>query len=140
MLVGALLHAHLDATADVDFLSRRVLEQELIYIRASAPLTILAPTANVLLEFPPFPKFKVKLSAVQNLTDPSYDGGWVLVKVAGEIFSLELGGPEGFDKWYVVSTTVNPAEAYGSHKTVTKVGFLAECLLEGLTMRSIGLG
>ena len=137
---GALLHAHLDATVDVNFLLRRVLEQDLIYVRASAPLSTLSPTANVLPEFSPFPKSEVKLSVVQNLTDPSYDGGWVPVKVARESFSLELGGPEGFDKWYVASTTINPAEADGTYKTVTKVGFLAECHLEGLTMRSTGLG
>ena len=85
---GALLHAHLDATVDVNFLLRRVLEQDLIYVRASAPLTTLSPTTNVLPEFSPFPKSEVKPSAVQNLTDPSYDGGCVPVKVARESFSL----------------------------------------------------
>ena len=43
------------------------------------------------------------------------------MKIARETFSPELGGPEGFDKWYVGATTINPAEAYGTHKTVTKV-------------------
>ena len=137
---GALLHAHLDATVDVNFLLRRVLEQDLIYVRASAPLTTLSPTANVLPEFSPFPKSEVRLSTVQNLTDPSYDGGWVPVKVARESFSLELGGPEGFDKWYVASTTINPAEAYGTHKTVTKVDLIAEPRLEGLMTGSYRFG
>ena len=118
---GALLHAHLDATVDVNFLLSRILEQDLLYVRASAPLTALPPTANVLPEFSPFPKSEVKLSPVQSLTDPSYDGGWIPVKIARETFSPELGGPEGFDKWYVGATTINPAEAYGTHKTVTKV-------------------
>lgn len=118
---GALLHAHLDATVDVNFLLNRILEQEALYVRTSAPLTTLLPTANVLPEFSPFPKSEVKLSDVQSLTDASYDGGWIPVKAAREAFSPELGGPEGFDKWYVASTTINPVEAYGTHKTVAKV-------------------
>ncbi|KAF9778026.1 hypothetical protein BJ322DRAFT_1094454 [Thelephora terrestris] len=118
---GALLHAHLDATVDVNFLLGRILEQDAIYVRTCAPLTALNPTANVLPEFSPFPKSEVKLSAGKSVTDPSYDGGWIPVKVARDNFSLELGGPEGFDGWYVASTTINPAEAYGTHKTVTKI-------------------
>lgn len=118
---GALLHAHLDATVDVDFLLSRILEQEAMYIRAASPLTTLSPTADVLPEFSPFPKSEVKLSTTQNLTDPSYDGGWIPVRVARANFSPELGGPGGFDGWYVASTTINPAEAYGTHDTVTKI-------------------
>ena len=118
---GALLHAHLDATVDVNFLLNRILEQEALYVRASAPLTTLSPTANALPEFSPFPKSEVKLSAGQSLTHALYDGGWIPVKVARETFSPELGGPEGFDKWFIASTTINPAEAYGTHKTVAKV-------------------
>lgn len=118
---GALLRAHLDATVDVNFLLSRILEQDLLYVRASAPLTTISPIANVLPEFSPFPKSEVKLSPVQNLTDPSYDGGWIPVKVARVNFSPKLGGPEGFDKWYVGSTTINPREAYGTHNTVAKV-------------------
>lgn len=118
---GALLHAHLDATVDVNFMLNRILEQEALYVRAPAPLTALSPTANVIPEISPFPKSEVKLSAVQSLTDASYDGEWIPVSVARESFSPELGGPEGFDKWYVASTTINPAEAYGTHKTVAKV-------------------
>ena len=118
---GGLLHAHLDATVDVNLLLNRVLEQEALYVRASTPLITLSPTANVLPEFSPFPKSEVKLSASQCLTDASYDGGWIPVNVARETFSPELGGPQGFDKWFVASTTINPAEAYGTHKTVAKV-------------------
>ena len=118
---GALLHAHLDATVDVNFLLNRALEQEAVYVRASAPLTTLSPTANVLPEFTPFPKSEVKLSAGLSLTDASYDGGWIPMNAARESFSPELGGPAGFDKWFVASTTINPAEAYGTHKTVAKV-------------------
>jgi len=117
---GALLHAHLDATVDVNFMLNRILEQEALYVRTPAPLTALSPTANVIPEISPFPKSEVKLSAIQSLTDASYDGEWIPVNVARESFSSELGGPEGFDKWYVAST-INPAEAYGTHTTIAKV-------------------
>ena len=43
------------------------------------------------------------------------------MKIARESFSRELGGLEGFDKWFVGSTTINSAGAYGTHKTVEKV-------------------
>ena len=120
---GALLHAHLDATVDVNFLLNKVLEQDAMYVRASAPLIALSPTPNVLPEFSPFPKSEIDPPVVGSLTDPAYDGGWIPVKVAREAFSEELGGPEGFDRWYVASTTINPAEAYGTHKTVDKVRY-----------------
>jgi adenosine deaminase CECR1 len=123
---GALLHAHLEATVDVNFLLNRILEQNVLYVRASAPLTTLSPTPNALPEFSPFPGSAVRLSAVQCLTDPSYDGGWIPVRIARETFSPELGGPVGFDKWYVATTTINPAEAYGTHKTVEKVSLPAK--------------
>jgi len=118
---GALLRAHMDSTVDVNFLLSRILEQDLVYVRASAPVTTVSPIANVLPELSPFPKSEVKPSPFQSVTDPAYDGGWIPVKVARANFSPELGGPEGFDEWYVVSTTINPAEAYGTHKTVAKV-------------------
>ena len=49
----------------------------------------------------PFLKFEIRLSATKDLTDASYDGEWVTVEVTSENLSPELGGPEGFDKWYV---------------------------------------
>jgi len=94
---GALLHAHFNATVDVNL----ILEQEAFYVRASAPLTALSPTANVPPEFSPFPKFEVKLSATNDLTDASYNGEWIPVEAASENFSPEFGGLERPDKWYV---------------------------------------
>lgn len=121
---GALLHAHLDATVDVNLLLGMILQHDVIYVRTPALLTTLSPTANVSPEFSPFQKSEVKLSAVRSLTDPAYDGGWIPVNVARDAFSRELGGPEGFDKWFVSSKTINPAEAYGTHKTVEKVSLV----------------
>ena len=125
-----MLHAHLDATVDVNFMLNRILEQEAVYVRTSTRLTTLSPTPNVLPEFTPFPKSEVKLSAVQSLTDPSYDGGWISAKVARETFSPEFGGTKGFDKWYVASTSIDPAEAYGTHKTVAKVFLVVASCIE----------
>jgi adenosine deaminase CECR1 len=59
---------------------------------------------------------------VKDLTDPSYEPGtWVSLKNARDHFSEELGGNEGFDKWVIGSTMINPSEAYGTHNTVEKV-------------------
>lgn len=98
MLKGALLHAHLDVTIDIDFLLSWALEQEAVYVRASAPLNTPSLTTNALPAFTPFPKSEVKLSASQRLTGASYDRDWIPVNAARESLPPELGGLAGFDK------------------------------------------
>lgn len=114
---GALLHAHLDATVDALWVLHQALKYPAIHVRTAVPIN--AQTIKTTL-----PEFRVlpesEIISLQSLTDPSYpENGWVPLRSARQNFAL--GGPEAFDNWYIASTTVDPAEAYGTHPTVTKV-------------------
>jgi adenosine deaminase CECR1 len=118
---GALLHVHLDATVEVSFLLQLALNHHAVHVRtasALSPQTI----ASALPEFRVLPESE--FTSLESLTDPAYPAnGWVPLKLARQNFAL--GGERGFDQWFQAAVTINPAEAYGTHKTVTKVGSAA---------------
>lgn len=118
---GALLHAHLDATVNAEFLWDLALKQPGIHVRVAQPLSAANLATNL-------PEFRILPSSlhtdVPSLSDASYiPGEWVPLHNARNSFATELGGSEGFDKYVISSMTINPAEAYGTHNTVEKVGF-----------------
>jgi len=116
---GALLHAHLDATVNAEFLLELAMKQPAIHVRLQQPLTTSNLTSN-LPEFRALPQDQ--FSQAGSLTDSAYRlDSWVSLTNTRASFSKELGGPEGFDKWVIGSMTINPAEAYGTHNTITKV-------------------
>lgn len=114
---GALLHAHLGATVGASHLLQLALKHPAVHVRAAVAITETTigstlPELRVLLES--------DFTSLQSLNDPSYpENGWVPPNLARNNFAL--GGPEGFDKWYILAITIDPAEAYGTHNTVTKV-------------------
>lgn len=116
---GGLLHAHLDATVNVDLLMGLALQYPRIHVRIPRRLTT-STISNTLPELSPIPvttfagNFSVSHAEYQPDT-------WVSLSVARDGFDASLGGKEGFDKWIHDSMTINPAEAYGTHNTVTKV-------------------
>jgi adenosine deaminase CECR1 len=116
---GALLHAHLDATVNQSFLLKLALEQPAIHVRASQVIS----SSTIGSTLPEFRALSQELfTNVASLTDSSYSpDDWVPLRNARENFSSSLGGPEGFDQWVIAAMTINPAEAYGTHNTVTKV-------------------
>ncbi len=117
---GALLHAHLDATVNASFLYDLGLQEPSIHIQV--PQVINAQTLNTAL-----PKFKALPAELHNnealsLTSPSYvPDSWISLAHARQQFDPALGGPDGFDRWVLGCLTIDPAEAYGTHNTVTKV-------------------
>ncbi|TFY61302.1 hypothetical protein EVJ58_g4596 [Rhodofomes roseus] len=116
---GALLHAHLDATVNVDVLLKLALAQPAMHVRAPARLT----TSNIAATLP---EFKVlspgAFSTSSSLTDSTYIGGeWVPLYRARETFDESLEGPVGFDNWVKRALTINPSEAYGTHDSPTKI-------------------
>jgi adenosine deaminase CECR1 len=116
---GALLHAHLDATVNVNVLLQLALQQPAIHVCASTPInaTTIASTLPMFKALP-----QDQFSGGAGLTDPSYVANdWVSLRKARETFSPELGGPQGFDNWVIAALTINPNEAYKTHNTVTKV-------------------
>lgn len=116
---GGLLHAHLDATVNTDFLMTLALQYSRIHVRVPQRLTT-STLSHTLPELSPIP---VTTSAGNlSISHAEYQPDtWVPLSVARDGFDVALGGKEGFDKWIRDSMTINPAEAYGTHNTVTKV-------------------
>ncbi|KAI0053868.1 adenosine deaminase-like growth [Auriscalpium vulgare] len=116
---GALLHAHLDATVDKKYLWGLALQYPQLHVRAATVITA-ANRSTTLPEFRPLP-----------LTSSTHDGSftaagyvgdtWLPLHQARDAFDPALGGPDGFDKWVLDSMIINPAEAYGTHNTITKI-------------------
>jgi adenosine deaminase CECR1 len=122
---GALLHAHLDATVNVNILLQLALQQPAIHVCASTPINATT-IASTLPTFKALPQDQI--SGGVGLTDPSYVANdWVSMRKARETFGPELGGPQGFDSWVIAALTINPNEAYKTHNTVTKV--ITTCFL-----------
>jgi adenosine deaminase CECR1 len=106
---GALLHAHLDATVNAEFVLKVALEQPALHVRTTEPLSALN-ISEMLPQFSAIPQEMFTNSDVA-LTDPSYTPStWVSLKKARAAFDPALGGPEGFDKWVIGAMTINPSE------------------------------
>ncbi|KAJ7709676.1 hypothetical protein B0H17DRAFT_1028673 [Mycena rosella] len=117
---GGLLHAHLDATVNAEFVLKIALEQPALHVRAPAPLSALT-LSTILPQFSALPRDMFPDSGTA-LTDASYSPGtWVSLKNARASFDPALGGSEGFDKWVIGAMTINPSEAYQTHNTVNKI-------------------
>ncbi|KAN0140794.1 hypothetical protein V8E53_001238 [Lactarius tabidus] len=114
---GALLHAHLDATVDKGYLLKLALQEPFMHVRTSCVVT----TANSTTAVPEFRAFQeAQPSQNASVTDPDYQAGdWIPLHQARELFSPV--GPDGFDKWVLGAMSINSAEAYGTHNTVTKI-------------------
>lgn len=131
---GALLHAHLDATVNAEFLLELALKQPGMHLRIHKPLVASSLSEN-LPEFRILPK--AQFSDLRSLGDVSYNpGSWVSFQNARKNFPTQLGGQEGFDKWVIGSITINPAEAYGTHNTTAKVCHYALFYLSFLSLGS----
>lgn len=116
---GALLHAHLDATVNVEVLWQLALKQSALHVRASGPINA-STIKNTVPEFIPLPRSQ--LYEGSSLTDEEYvPDRLISLRRARETFDKALGGPEGFDKWVFGALTINPNEAYKTHNTVPKV-------------------
>lgn len=116
---GALLHAHLDATVNSEFLLQLALKQPALHVRVSQPISV-SNVGSILPEFRALPRDQ--FSSTPSVTEASYEPGtWVSIQNARAAFDSSLGGPEGFDRWVIGSLMINPTEAYHTHNTITKV-------------------
>ncbi|KDQ60895.1 hypothetical protein JAAARDRAFT_67324 [Jaapia argillacea MUCL 33604] len=116
---GALLHAHLDAMVNASTLLRLAMQHDCFHVRSPASLTLQNMKSTL-------PQFKVfppnQFSDLTSLTETGYPPDeWVPMSKARENFDPGLGGPQGFDDWVLGALTINPAEAYGTHKTTEKI-------------------
>lgn len=120
---GGLLHAHHAAMVRVDVLLRLALSQPAVHIRVPAVLS-LATIGTVLPEFRGLPR--AEWTTHPSITDQRYaPDTWVPIQNARSNFSHALSGPEGFDRWFTNTMTINPSEAYGTHNTTGEVGICA---------------
>lgn len=117
---GALLHAHLDATVNQNFVLQLALQQSALHVRTTTAVN-KDTIDSTLPEFRALPQNQ--FAEGPGVTDPAYVANkWVSLQKARNTFDPELGGPDGFDKWVLGAITINPKEAYETHNTVEKVG------------------
>ncbi|KAJ7219500.1 hypothetical protein GGX14DRAFT_695618 [Mycena pura] len=117
---GGLLHAHLDATVNAEYVLKIALEQPALHV-CSAEALAATNITKILPQFKALSKEMFTNSDVA-LTDSSYvPNSWVNLKTARATFDPALGGEEGFDKWILSALTINPSEAYQTHNTVNKI-------------------
>lgn len=117
---GALLHAHLDATVNQNFVLQLALQQPALHVRTATPINATT-IGSTLPEFRALPQNQ--FAEGPGVTDVSYVANeWVSLQQARNTFDPALGGPHGFDKWVLSAITINPKEAYETHNTVKKVG------------------
>lgn len=115
---GALLHVHLDATVNAQVLLDLALEHEIMHVRTTERVTS-SSISKILPEFRPIAALQASSAS---LTDATYaSGDWVPLSKARQDFAPDLGGPHGFDKWFIESLTISPSQAYRTHNTSMKV-------------------
>lgn len=113
---GGLLHAHLDATVNVDVLMRLVGQHSVYYVSVEETLT----QENLSYNFPRFGIFPEGMKSEASLTDTTYTAGsWIPYRDARHNFAF--GGPKGFDDWVRAGLTINPQEAYVKYNSSIKV-------------------
>ncbi|ELU38416.1 adenosine deaminase [Rhizoctonia solani AG-1 IA] len=106
---GAILHGHMDAMCDANFLYKEALKYPQMHIRVDSAITSDSPW--------PLPQFRPLTadSSAKNINAPSLASSdyilksWVPLKRARDIFEY---GKEAFDKWIVGAMMINPKEIW----------------------------
>ena len=114
---GALLHAHMDATMDVDFVIEHALATEGIMISASQPLqdTKSREEASVIFRFR-----KSSTSSGRSIWTTDYQPSqFVPIKEAAE--SFPDGGFQGFKAWITRICTITPEESLRQYHGVDAI-------------------
>lgn len=116
---GGLLHGHMDAMCDANFLYKLALEYPAMHIRVHSAIT--SDASLPLPQFKPLSaEFVSQCAGAPSLTSSEYvPGSWVPLHTARNEFGF--GGPEAFDKWVVGSMMINPKEAYVDYNTSVKI-------------------
>lgn len=108
----------MDATVNVDKLYSLALEQPAFHVRVMQPIT----AANMQQTTPYFlALLEADFSTDDTLSVTTHANTFIRIHTARNNFPAELGGTKGFDEWVRGSMTINPSEAYVTHKTVKKV-------------------
>ena len=114
---GALLHCHLEATLDMEWLVREALATEGMHVAAPTSLHTSVKRTNAAIEFDWTRK---RSKPAQSLWRESYEPhALVPVQQAAETFPE--GGEEGFIKWLVSKMTITSEESVEHHTGVHTV-------------------
>ncbi|KAI1465995.1 Metallo-dependent hydrolase [Daldinia caldariorum] len=113
---GALLHAHMDAMVDFDFLFRVLLATPGIHLAADRPLTTDEEREDAKLTF----RFFRQPRTEGNLWSPDYKPDtFVLLTQAADAFPD--GGKDGFLKWLYGRCTISRTDAVSQHHGVDHI-------------------
>ncbi|KAI4131929.1 MAG: hypothetical protein LQ338_001011 [Usnochroma carphineum] len=114
---GALLHAHMDAMIDPDFLVDQVLATEGMVIQASQGLNTAEAReqASVTFEYSRSPD-----SSNSSIWSTSYRAGQ-LVPATVAADSFPSGGREGFKAWIVSRSTLTPEDSLNHHHGIDAI-------------------
>ncbi|KAK1749941.1 adenosine deaminase-related growth factor [Echria macrotheca] len=107
---GALLHAHLNAMVDVDYLLDLTLSTPGMHISSSAPLTSPSALTNASLSI----RFRNPLASVPSLYEESYvSNSYVPLTHAADTFPS--GGRAGFVAWFKSRCVLSSTDAAEQH-------------------------
>ncbi len=109
---GALLHAHMDAMVDVDWLLEKALATEGMHLRASEPLCSPAAleTASITFCFA-----KAAPRTDQNIWSEQYESE-TLVPLTAAVEAFPNGGRPAFKAWFKDRCTITPHESVSHHQ------------------------
>lgn len=113
---GALLHAHMDAMVDFDFLLSTMMDTPGMHIMADMPLT----SPQALTTCPVAFRFRKNDMTDGNLWSPDYRPG-TLVRVTKAAETFPDGGREGFFKWMYSRCTISRTDAIAQHHGVDEI-------------------
>ena len=121
---GALLHAHMDATMDIDFVIEQALATDGVVMSADRPLkdTKSLEDANVHSRF----RKSVNTAALSIWTNDYQPSQFVSMKEAAEVYPD--GGVDGFKAWLTRKCTITPEESLQNHHGVDAIwGKFRDC-------------
>jgi adenosine deaminase CECR1 len=113
---GSLLHAHLDAMVDFDFIIDVLLRTPGMHIKADRPLTTPQAFREAVLHFP----FRKKALTADNIWSDNYTPG-TLIRVTQAADAFPNGGRDGFVKWLYSRCVLSRDDAVAQHHGVDEI-------------------
>ncbi|KAG8974155.1 hypothetical protein FRB93_001409, partial [Tulasnella sp. JGI-2019a] len=120
---GALLHAHMDAMCDAQFLINEAFKHgDMMHVRTPNIISDSSSLKDTLPNFSALPLDRTDGISPVTITHPDYKvGEWVPVNRVRGAFPSDLGGQDGFDKWVLSALRIDPAEAYSRYNSSEKI-------------------
>ncbi|KAL6873250.1 adenosine deaminase-related growth factor [Trichoderma longibrachiatum] len=113
---GSLLHAHMDAMVDFDFILNELLNTPGMHMTSNVPLDSDERRENAVLRF----RYRAKERVDGSIWDPSYEPGsfLLLTKMADD---FPEGGRQGFLKWLKSRCTLSLVDSHEQHHGINAI-------------------